>query len=225
MSRVILFDVNETLLDLRALEPLFERFFGDTAVLPSWFAQLLRSAMVATITGEYHDFGAIGRDALSMTAERQGVTLSPTDQDQILAGMLHLPPHPEVPGSLARLKEAGLRLATLTNSPPWALEQQLANAGLTDFFEQALSVHSTRRFKPAPEPYRYAAESLGVTPANICMVAAHDWDIAGAQAVGCATAFIARPGMVLGPLQVKPDIIGSDMAAVTDQIVASEGRK
>ena len=92
MSRVILFDVNETLLDLRALEPFFERFFGDTAVLPVWFSQVLRSAMVATITGEYHDFGEIGRDALLTTAARQGITLSPTDQDQILAGMLHLPP-------------------------------------------------------------------------------------------------------------------------------------
>ena len=118
MSQVILFDVNETLLDLRALRPLFERFFDDTAVLPAWFAQLLRSAMVATITGEYHDFGAIGRDALQMTAERQGITLSPSDQDEILAGMRNLPPHPEVPPSLTRLKEAGLRLATLTNSPP-----------------------------------------------------------------------------------------------------------
>jgi 2-haloacid dehalogenase len=222
MSRVILFDVNETLLDLRALEPLFERFFGNSAVLPMWFAQLLRSAMVVTITGEYHDFGELGRDALLMTAERQGVTLSPTDQEQILAGMLHLPPHPEVPTSLARLKEAGLRLATLTNSPPWALEEQLVNAGLKEFFEQTLSVHSMRRFKPAPEPYQYAAERLGVTLDGMRLVAAHDWDIAGAQAVGCATAFIARSGMVLGPLQKRPDIIGSDLVSVSDQILAAE---
>lgn len=92
MPEVILFDVNETLLDLRALRPLFERFFGDSAALPAWFAQLLRSAMVATITGKYHDFGAIDRDALQMTAEQQRKTLSPSDQDEILAGMLNLPP-------------------------------------------------------------------------------------------------------------------------------------
>ena len=220
MSKVILFDVNETLLDLRALRPLFERFFGDSAVLPTWFAQLLRSAMVATITGEYYDFGAIGRDALQMTAERQGITFSPSNQDEILAGMRNLPPHPEVPPSLARLKAAGVRLATLTNSPPWILKEQMANAGLEDYFEQTLSVHPTRRFKPAPEPYRYAAEQLGTSLASICMVAAHDWDIAGAQAVGCATAFIARPGMVLGPLQQEPDFIGADLTSITDQILS-----
>lgn len=219
MNKVILFDVNETLLDLRALRPLFEQYFGDPAVLPAWFAQLLRSAMVATITGVYHDFGALGRDALLMTAERQGITLSPTDQDEILATMRRLPPHSEVPDSLARLQAAGLRLATLTNSPPWILKEQMANSGLENYFEQTLSVHPTQRFKPAPEPYRHGAEQLGVNLSDICMVAAHDWDIAGAQAAGCATAFIARPGMVLGPLQKKPDLIGPDLASVTDQIL------
>ncbi|UCC51318.1 MAG: haloacid dehalogenase type II, partial [Anaerolineaceae bacterium] len=194
-------------------------YFDDPAALPAWFAQLLRSAMVATITGVYHDFGALGRDALLMTAQRQGITVSPTDQDEILATMRRLPPHPEVPDSLARLQAAGLRLATLTNSPPWMLKEQMANSGLENYFEQTLSVHPTQRFKPAPEPYRHAAEQLGVNLSDICMVAAHDWDIAGAQAAGCATAFIARPGMVLGPLQKKPDLIGPDLASVTDQIL------
>ena len=65
-----------------------------------------------------------------------------------------------------------------------------------------------------------AAQQLDVSLSDICMVAAHDWDIAGAQAAGCATAFIARPGMVLGPLQQRPDMIGPDLASVTDQILA-----
>ena len=222
MSRVILFDVNETLLDLCALEPLFERFFGDTAVLPMWFAQLLRSAMVATITGEYHDFGAIGQDALLMTAERHRVLLSPAAQDEILAGMIHLPPHPEVPRSLARLKEDGHRLATLTNSPPWIVEEQLANAGLKDYFEKTLSIHTTRRFKPAPETYQYAAHQLGIDLAGITMVAAHDWDIAGAQQVGCTTAFIARPGMFYSSLFEEPDIVGEDLESIIDQLLRSK---
>jgi 2-haloacid dehalogenase len=54
------------------------------------------------------------------------------------------------------------------------------------------------------------------------MVAAHDWDIAGAMRAGCAGAFIARPGMVLGPLQEPPDIIGPDLSAVAAQILAKE---
>lgn len=175
--------------------------------------------MVATITGEYHDFSAIGRDALLMTAKRQGVNLSSDTQDKILTGMVHLPPHPEVPSSLTRLKESGLRLATLTNSPPWIVNKQLANAGLTDYFEKTLSIHSTRRFKPAPETYQYAAHQLGVSLADITMIAAHDWDIAGAQKAGCTTAYIARPGMLYSFLLQEPDIIGENLESVVDQLL------
>jgi 2-haloacid dehalogenase len=222
MPRVILFDVNETLLDLQALTPYFERIFSDAATRSQWFDQVLRSAFVATLTDTYHDFGVIAKDALEMTAMRHGITLTEDDRGQILGTMRALPPHPEVPESLERLKAAGLRLATLTNSPPQVLEAQLSQAGIFDYFEQTLSVHPTRRFKPAPEPYQHAAHSLGVALSDIRMVAAHDWDVAGAMRVGCAAAFVARPGMVLGPLQAKPDIMGANLREVADQILAME---
>lgn len=220
MSPIILFDVNETLLDLSSLKPHFGRLFGDESAVSQWFVQLLRSSMVATLTADYHDFGVLGRDALAMVALRHNIALTAADQDAILEGMAHLTPHPEVPAALERLKTAGFRLATLTNSPPYLLQDQLTNAGLMHLFEQTLSVDATRKFKPAPEPYQYAAVQLGALPHEICMVAAHDWDIAGAMHVGMMGAFIARPNMVLGPLQRQPDIVGSDMTAVVDQILA-----
>jgi 2-haloacid dehalogenase len=147
---VILFDVNETLLDLRALIPHFERVFGNGAILKDWFGQVLRSALVATITETYHDFGKIAGDALDMMALRYGGNLSAEDRGTILAGVRALPPHPEVAACLGQLQTAGFRLATLTNSPPPVLKDQLTNAGLIDYFEMTLSVDSTQRFKPHP---------------------------------------------------------------------------
>ncbi len=94
MARVCLFDVNETLLDLGALDPHFERVFGDAGVRQSWFQQVLQSALVATVTGVYSDFGAVGAAALDMTAERQGVRLSEEDRRSILGGMRELPRTP-----------------------------------------------------------------------------------------------------------------------------------
>ncbi|HWK09232.1 MAG TPA: HAD-IA family hydrolase, partial [Vicinamibacterales bacterium] len=120
---------------------------------------------------------------------------------------------------LRRLKEAGFRMVTLTNSAPGAMERQLRSAGLTDFFERAFSVDAVRRFKPAPEPYRFVAAELGVETSALRMVAAHGWDIVGAMQTGCAAAFVARPGKVVYPLGPKPDIVGSDLRAVADQIV------
>ncbi len=72
MARVCVFDVNETLLDLGRLDSHFERVFGDASVRRAWFLQVLQSALVATVTGTYSDFGTIGAAALEMTAERQG---------------------------------------------------------------------------------------------------------------------------------------------------------
>ena len=47
MPRVCVFDVNETLLDLRALDPAFAQVFGDAGVRREWFAQMIQSALVA----------------------------------------------------------------------------------------------------------------------------------------------------------------------------------
>ncbi len=219
MIELILFDVNETLLDLRALRPHFEAFFGDPGVLSEWFSQLLRSALVLTMTDRYHDFGQVGDAALAMVAERRGLSLTGDQRAELIAGMSRLPPHSEVPHSLQRLQAAGYRLATLTNSPPHMLQAQMANAGLGNYFERLLSVQAVSKFKPALETYLMAAETLDVDLSRILFVAAHDWDVDGAGRAGCQTAFIARPGMVLGPLSDRPDYIGPDLAAIVDQLL------
>ena len=221
MNRVLLFDVNETLLDLSALDPHFRRAFGSAAVRRQWFNQVLQSALALTLIEAYVDFGAIAADALEMVAERQGLAISAGDRVAILSGMRTLPSHPEVPAALARLQGAGRRLATLTNSTQEVAEAQLRHAGLHPYFEQILSVEAVRRFKPAAETYRFAAAQLGVPLDQVCLIAAHDWDVAGALQAGCKAAFVARPGMVLGTLAPRPDIIGQDLAQVADCILVS----
>jgi 2-haloacid dehalogenase len=223
MPRVCVFDVNETLLDLRALDPAFAQVFGDAAARREWFAQMIQSALVATVTSAYAPFGQIGAAALSMVAARRGVTLTEDARQQLLSGMRSLPPHPEVRAALERLHSAGLRLAALTNSTAEVAEAQLANAGLSELFELRLSADAVRRLKPAPEAYQMAAERLGVSLDEIRLVAAHAWDIAGALRAGCAGAFVARPGMVLDPLVPAPDVAGADMAEVAERILAAEG--
>jgi len=222
MHRVIVCDVNETLLDIGALAPHFQRIFGDSRVLQDWFTTVLLYSEVATLAGPYNDFAAIGGAALEMTAAARGVELSSADRSAIRQGMLTLPAHSDVLEGLRTMRDAGLRLVTLTNSAPDAVAQQLANAGLTSYFERVFSVDAVRRFKPAPEPYRSVAASLGLSVDRLRMVAAHAWDVAGALQAGCAAAFVARPGKVLYPLGPAPDIVGPDFAAVAKQIVAVE---
>lgn len=223
MPRVCVFDVNETLLDLKALDPHFERVFGDAGVRQEWFGQMIQSALVSTVTGAYSDFGAIGGAALQMTAERHGVELSEDDQGSILTTVPQLPPHPEVREGLERLRDAGFRLATLTNSTQQVADNQMENSGLGEFFEQMMSADEVQRLKPAPEPYGMAAERLGVEIGEIRLVAAHAWDVAGALRAGCAAAFVGRPGKVPDPLVEMPDVVGDDLLEVADGIIAAEG--
>src|ERR1051326_9573018 len=109
MPRIIVFDVNETLLDIAALEPHFTRAFGDRTVLRDWFSTVLLYSEVASLAGPYSDFGAIGGAAVDMTAASRGVSLSSDDRNRILSGMRSLPAHPDVRDGLERLKNAGFR--------------------------------------------------------------------------------------------------------------------
>ena len=222
MRRVQVFDVNETLLDLAAMDPHFQRIFGDAAAHRSWFAQMIQSALVATVTGAYSQFGAHAMAALEMTAERAGVTLADDDRKAVAVQLRQLPAHPEVAGALRRLRDNGLRLAALTNSTEEVARAQLAHAGLLDAFELVLSADTVGRLKPAPEPYRMAAERLGVAIDQVRLIAAHAWDVAGAARAGCATAFVARPGKVLDPLVERPEIVGADLTEVADAILAAD---
>jgi 2-haloacid dehalogenase len=224
MPRVIVCDVNETLLDVGALEPDFKEVFGDARVLQDWFATVLLYSEVATLAGPYTDFASIAGAALDMTATARNVTLSSDNRTRILQGMLKLPAHADVRDGLQIMRDAGLRLVTLTNSAPAAVQQQLANAGLASLFERSFSVDTVRRFKPAPEAYRSVADALNLPIGQLRLVAAHAWDIVGALRAGCSAAFVARPGKVLYPLGPQPDIVRTDFRDVAKQIVPVEGR-
>jgi 2-haloacid dehalogenase len=221
-SVVLVFDVNETLLDLRGLDDPFEQVFGNATVRREWFQQLLQSALVSTVTGEYADFGAIGRAALTMVAQRHGQELTESETTLILGTVKRLPPHPEVRDALERLRGGGFRLATLTNSTGPVVKAQLEHAGLLTLFERMLSADAARRLKPAPEAYRMAARELGTEVGRLCLVAAHAWDVAGALRAGCRAAFVGRPGMVLDPLAPRPEVVGGDLTEVAAALLQTD---
>lgn len=189
---LIAFDVNETLLDVGALGPVFEEAVGPDITAGEWFARLLHRSVVANHLGRYQTFGEIGAEVLEWMAVRAGIGLAPGVADGVAAGMRSLPPHPDVVEGLERLAAAGHRLVALTNGARETVAAQVTNAGLAQFFERTMSVDSVQRFKPAPEVYLYAAAVCGVEIDEMLLVAAHDWDVAGAQSVGAKGCFVTR---------------------------------
>jgi 2-haloacid dehalogenase len=220
MTDVIVFDVNETLLDLSALDPHFEQLLGSAALRAQWFAQMLQLSFVGGLTGRYVDFTTAQRAALRMLAARQGAELADDEVDTMVDRMRSLPPHSEVSEALQRLRAHGVPIVALTNSTADVAEDQLRHAGIRDMFDAAISADSVRALKPAPAPYHAAAHARGVAIGEVRLVAAHAWDVSGALAAGARAAFVARPGMVLSPLGPQPDIVGADIADVVGQIIA-----
>jgi 2-haloacid dehalogenase len=219
----LVFDVNETLLDLAALDDHFERVFGSDAPRREWFGLVLRNSLTLTVLDEYRDFATVATASLTMVADTHGVSLGAADGAAVVTAMANLPPHPDVPAALARLRSAGFQLAALTNSPPEVAAAQLRNAGLAPLFKEILSVHQAGRLKPHPAGYEHAARALGIALSKMMLVAAHDWDVAGAMKVGMTGALVTRPGVANNPLFPAPTLVAPDMTAMATAVLDYAG--
>lgn len=210
---ILVFDINETLLDITTLTPVFERIFGDPSVMRTWFAQLILYSQTMTLSGLYTPFGDLALGALRMVAEIHNRPISKSDLNDLKDRISAMPALPDVKPSLTRLRDAGYQLVTLTNSAPSASPTPLQRAGLDDLFERNFSVEAVRKFKPAPETYRHVSTEMGAEASDLCLVACHFWDAIGAQAAGCRGALLTRPHNAVLPAGSvpQPDFIAPNL--------------
>ena len=217
---IIVFDVNETLLDLESTRPVFDRIFSDPAAMRLWFAGLITYSEALTLAGVYVPFTDIGGAVLRMLATTRGITIRDADVAELTDRFAAMTPHPEVPAALRRLRDHGFRLFTLTDNTLEIAGRQLKRAGVIDVFERRFSVDETvRRHKPAQEAYHSVVDALGVDPADVCLIASHVWDTIGAGAAGWQTALILREGNAPLDIGLQPDYIGKDLDDVADQLI------
>ena len=217
---ILVFDVNETLLDLEALRPTFDRIFDDPAAMRLWFADLITYSEALTLAGVYVPFTDIGGAVLRMLAATRDIAISAADSTELTERFASMPPHPEVPAALRRLRDKGFRLFTLTDNTLEISGRQLERAGILDLFERRFSVDETvRRHKPAPEAYRSVASELDLEPGDICLIASHVWDTIGAAGAGWQTALILREGNAPLGVGPQPNHIGPDLEAIADQLI------
>ena len=218
---LVVFDVNETLLDLETMAPTFERIFKDKAAMRLWFANFILYSNALTLAESYVPFTDIGGAVMTMLARTKGIELTDRDRSDLTNTFASMPPHPEVPSALKRLKGEGFRLFTLTDNTLEIQGRQLERGGIVDLFEQRFSVdQAVKRHKPAPEAYRFVADHLKVAPSDICLVACHTWDTLGAKAAGWQSALIKRPGNDVLDVGPQPDITGRDLDDIADQLIA-----
>jgi 2-haloacid dehalogenase len=217
---LIVFDVNETLLDLHTMEPTFKRIFGEKDAMRLWFANFILYSAALTVAGCYVSFTEIGSSVMKMLADTRGIEIDDKDKKELTEKFSTMPPHPEVPAALRKLRDAGFRLFTLTDNLLELQTRQLEHGGIVDLFERRFSADSVKHHKPSRKAYAYVEKELGVEPSRLCLVACHTWDTLGAVAAGWGAALIRRVGNDVLGVGPQPQIVGDDLNDIANQLIA-----
>jgi 2-haloacid dehalogenase len=207
------------------MAPTFDRIFGDKLAMRLWFANLILYSAALTAANVYVPFTDIGGAVMKMLADIRGVKISERDQQELKEKFSTMPPHPEAPAALRKLRSAGFRLFTLTDNLLEVQERQLEAGGIIDLFERRFSADGVHRHKPAPETYAYVEKELGAKPSDFCLIACHTWDTLGAVAAGWEAALIKRPWNDVLSVGPQPHVVGKDLNDVADQLIVRHGAK
>ncbi|MFF6906261.1 haloacid dehalogenase type II [Streptomyces sp. NPDC012389] len=221
---VLVFDVLGTLVDepagiragIRALGPSLDDA-GTERLLLLW-QRHIEDEQRRILDGDrpYAPSDVLDREAAGLVAETAGVD-DPAAVAALALSARRLPPWPDTVAGLARL--AGrFPLVGLSNASRTALLGIDAHAGLR--WHQALSAEDARAYKPDPEVYRLAVTVSGLPPERLLMVAAHSWDLRGAQALGLRTAYVARPVGDPPATSDKFDVYADGLAGLADRLGA-----
>lgn len=221
-ARLIVFDVNETLSDLRPLAGAFVAVGAPGHLVDRWFSSVLRDGFALSIAGTCPDFAELGRAVLAGLLAGHPLRLE-TDAavEAIMAAFARLPVHDDVPDGIRALRAAGLRVCTLSNGGTAFADAMLTAAGVRDLVDPVLSVRDAGAWKPLPDAYRYAASATGVAAADLMLVAVHPWDCDGAMRAGLRAAWIDRTGAPYPPMFATPHITAHSIVELAAQLSGS----
>jgi len=187
------FDAYGTLFDVGSAAAACVDLLGERQALISaaWRERQLDYSWLRSVQGRHADFEQVTEDALTVTLAQFGIT-GPGIKDRLLGLYRRLACFPEVPATLRELKNAGLRLAILSNGTPGLLAELIDHAGLGGLFEVVLSVEAAGVYKPHPRVYQLAVDSLGLPAGALAFVSSNGWDAHGAAAFGMQVAWCNR---------------------------------
>jgi 2-haloacid dehalogenase len=212
---VVAFDVNETLLDLAPVRAALVEVGQPEGLLGTVFARTLLTGVAAVTAGTWCRF----RDAFD-AALAQESDLSPAQRADVVGAFGELAPHPDVEPALRRLLQAGVRVVTLSHGSPGVAEAGLERGGITPLVERTLSSEVIRAWKPSREVYLWAAGVCDVSPERMALVAAHGWDVLGAQRAGLTGAWFPRGERAYPAVYDEPHVAATDLAGAVEALLA-----
>ena len=158
------------------------------------------------------------RRAFVYCLKKHNVSYTAGDVREFMRVYKNLQPYDDAVAGL-RLLAGRYKLIALSNGEQWYLEELLGNHVPIEF-DAIISVEQVGAFKPAPGIYRKAIQRLGCEPGEVMMVAAHAFDILGAQACGFRAAYVNRYKLPTEDSEYQPDIIVDDFVELAARILA-----
>jgi 2-haloacid dehalogenase len=213
--QVVAFDVNETLLDLAPVRAAIVELGEPEHVLSTVFARTLLTGFAEAATGGWCRF----RDAFT-SALAQTTGLAAADRDRVADAFAELAPHPDVEPALRLLAEAGVRAVTLSHGSPGVAEAGLERGGVLPLVERTLTSESIRAWKPNREVYLWAAGVCDVAPDRTALVAAHAWDVQGAQKAGLTGAWFPRSERSYAAVHEPAHVVADDLPGAVAALLA-----
>jgi 2-haloacid dehalogenase len=203
-KKIILLDVYETLLDMQSIKRKINTLVDSKRAYMHWFDLLMQFSLVDNSTGSFHSFPKIAEATLKMAGKDLGKEVSREEVDDIMYHLGHLPVHEGVSENLSRLKDAGFRLAAITNTPKNIIIGRMERTGLVSYFETILCADDIRKYKPATEVYTWALKKLNISNEEVLYVSAHGWDVIGAMHAGIETVYLEQAELLYYPLAKQP---------------------
>jgi 2-haloacid dehalogenase len=200
------FDAYGTLFDVASAANRCRDVLGDKIERFNllWREKQLQYTWLRASQGRHADFWQVTQDALDFTMESLGVT-DPPLRERLMNLYLTLETFPEVPGTLERLKAAGLKIAILSNGSPRMLGAAVEASNIGHLLDAVFSVEEVGVYKPHPDVYRLAVDRLGLPPITIAFSSSNGWDAYAASAFGLRVVWCNRYGQKPERLPGRPD--------------------
>ncbi len=215
------------ILDPRPVFALAEQLFPGRGgeLSNAWRTRQFEYQWLRALAGRYADFWQATEGALVFAAKMLGLDLTPDKRKQLMGAYLALKAWPDATAALHSLRDAGIRLAFLSNATPKILAAGISNSGLEGVFEHVLSTDSIKTYKPHPRAYQMALDAFRLRLEEICFVAFAGWDVAGAKWFGYKTFWVNRLNLPVEELGVAPEGAGQGLADLVDFVSASRRRQ
>ncbi len=213
------FDAYGTLFDVGSVTRGVQAELGERWQVLSdlWRTKQLQYTWLRGLAGHHADFWQVTGEALDYAMTSLGIK-----DDGLHARLMNLylsiPAYPEVPETLSRLRDKGMKLAILSNGTPAMLAAAAQHAGIATYFDAVLSVEAAGVFKPHPRVYQLAPQQLNVAKDRICFLSSNSWDAWSAKAFGFQVLWCNRYSQAPEHIPSQPDGEMKDLSELPDRI-------